>query len=129
MIINSCFSAISSSGTNHQPTMQQLALISPSFSLSTRSFFFPLPLFSRPNPNFFRLKWNKPSLTVRNCSSSSFKVKPSSEIRKPLAESQPDAKLTALRRLFSKPGVDIDAYVIPSQDAHQVCFASMSLSM
>ncbi|XP_052735007.1 aminopeptidase P2 isoform X2 [Vigna angularis] len=99
--------------------MQQLALISPSFSLSTRSFFFPLPLFSRPNPNFFRLKWNKPSLTVRNCSSSSFKVKPSSEIRKPLAESQPDAKLTALRRLFSKPGVDIDAYVIPSQDAHQ----------
>ncbi|XP_047179946.1 aminopeptidase P2 isoform X2 [Vigna umbellata] len=99
--------------------MQQLALISPSFSLSTRSFFFPLPLFSRPNPNFFRLKWNKPSLTVRNCSSSSFKVKPSSEIRKPLAESQPDTKLTALRRLFSKPGVDIDAYVIPSQDAHQ----------
>ncbi|ESW19042.1 hypothetical protein PHAVU_006G091700 [Phaseolus vulgaris] len=98
----------------------QLALISSPLSLSTRSLFFPLPLFlSRPNPIFFNLKSNKPSFTVRNCGSSSFKVKPSSEIRKPLAESQPDAKLTALRRLFSQPGVDIDAYVIPSQDAHQ----------
>ncbi|CAJ1960860.1 unnamed protein product [Sphenostylis stenocarpa] len=109
----------------------QRALVSSSLSLSTRSLFFPLLplLFSRPNPIFYKLKSNKPSLTIRNCSNSSFKVKPSSQIRKPLAESQPDSKLTALRHLFSKPGVDIDAYVIPSQDAHQVCFASMSLSI
>lgn len=30
-----------------------------------------------------------------------------------------DEKLSALRQQFSKPGVGIDAYIIPSQDAHQ----------
>jgi hypothetical protein len=33
---------------------------------------------------------------------------------------EPDEKLQALRELFSKPGIGIDAYIIPSQDAHQV---------
>lgn len=30
-----------------------------------------------------------------------------------------DQRLTALRELFGKPGINIDAYIIPSQDAHQ----------
>lgn len=34
-------------------------------------------------------------------------------------KSEPDEKLQALRELFSKPGIGIDAYIIPSQDAHQ----------
>ncbi|XP_010546700.1 PREDICTED: probable Xaa-Pro aminopeptidase P [Tarenaya hassleriana] len=51
--------------------------------------------------------------------SSSFTAKPSSEIRRARSHTKPDQKLDALRRLFSEPGVGIDAYVIPSQDAHQ----------
>lgn len=30
-----------------------------------------------------------------------------------------DEKVNALREMFGKPGVNIDAYIIPSQDAHQ----------
>ncbi|RYR52491.1 aminopeptidase P2 isoform X1 [Arachis hypogaea] len=66
-----------------------------------------------------------PSFSVCNCSSNSstFKVKTSSELRSTQAssstDSQPDPKLTALRRLFSNPGIAIDAYIIPSHDAHQ----------
>ncbi|RWV81097.1 hypothetical protein BHE74_00041113 [Ensete ventricosum] len=35
-----------------------------------------------------------------------------------------DEKLRALRELFSRPDVGIDAYIIPSQDAHQVVFVN-----
>lgn len=53
--------------------------------------------------------------------SSSFTAKPSKEIRKAArAEVAVDEKLSALRQQFSKPGAGIDAYIIPSQDAHQV---------
>ena len=31
-----------------------------------------------------------------------------------------DEKLSSLRRLFARPDVAIDAYIVPSQDAHQV---------
>jgi len=31
-----------------------------------------------------------------------------------------DEKLRSLRRLFARPDVAIDAYIVPSQDAHQV---------
>jgi hypothetical protein len=31
-----------------------------------------------------------------------------------------DEKLRSLRRLFSRPDIAIDAYIVPSQDAHQV---------
>ncbi|XP_020212955.1 aminopeptidase P2 [Cajanus cajan] len=98
----------------------QRALVASPLSLSTRSFFLPLPLcLSRPIPIFHNLKsHNKHSLTIRNCTSS-FKAKPSSEIRKFRNDPEPDPKLTALRHLFSKPGVQIDAYIVPSQDAHQ----------
>ncbi|KAK4273461.1 hypothetical protein QN277_021858 [Acacia crassicarpa] len=68
-------------------------------------------------PKFLRESRKSSFFTVRNCSS--IRVKSSSEIRKARAVSQPDDKLRALRELFSKPGVGIDAYIIPSQDAHQ----------
>ncbi|CAK9187567.1 unnamed protein product [Ilex paraguariensis] len=60
---------------------------------------------------------NRPVFAVRN--SSSITAKPSSEFRKKHNDSDQDEKLRALRDLFSKPGIGIDAYVIPSQDAHQ----------
>ncbi|KAJ4954950.1 hypothetical protein NE237_011733 [Protea cynaroides] len=52
-------------------------------------------------------------------SSGSITAKPSSEVRKKRGDLRPDEKLRALRDLFSRPGIGIDAYVIPSQDAHQ----------
>jgi Xaa-Pro aminopeptidase len=51
---------------------------------------------------------------------------PSSELRKrrtsSSATSAPaeDDKLRSLRRLFARPDIAIDAYIVPSQDAHQV---------
>ncbi|PWA90216.1 metallopeptidase M24 family protein [Artemisia annua] len=64
---------------------------------------------------------------VRNSSSSSssgssISAKPSSEMRKSKNNGkglEQDEKVNALRDLFGKPGVNIDAYIIPSQDAHQ----------
>ncbi|KAF5746740.1 hypothetical protein HS088_TW06G00914 [Tripterygium wilfordii] len=57
-------------------------------------------------------------LLARNCSS--ITAKPSSELRRNIiTEFVPEEKLCALRELFSKPGIGIDAYIIPSQDAHQ----------
>ncbi|XP_057960476.1 aminopeptidase P2 [Malania oleifera] len=60
---------------------------------------------------------NSPLFVVRTCSS--ITAKPSSELRKKRSGSEQDEKLCALRQLFSKPGIGIDAYIIPSQDAHQ----------
>lgn len=62
------------------------------------------------------------TLTFRiRSSSSSITSKPSSELRKKRNENKElDEKLGALRELFKKPGIGIDAYIIPSQDAHQV---------
>ncbi|PIN25663.1 Xaa-Pro aminopeptidase [Handroanthus impetiginosus] len=51
--------------------------------------------------------------------SASITAKPSSELRKKPKSSEPDDKLVALRELFSRPNINIDAYIIPSQDAHQ----------
>lgn len=72
---------------------------------------------------------NKPPIhlnPIRNSSSSSYSIsaKPSSQIRKNKNGSglEQDQKLTALRDLFGKPGINIDAYIVPSQDAHQVLF-------
>lgn len=75
---------------------------------------------------------SNPMFIVRNSSSSSsgsssITAKPSSEMRKHHNGSSKgldrDQKLTALRELFGKPGINIDAYIIPSQDAHQVWFS------
>ncbi|KAK6911546.1 Peptidase M24, C-terminal domain [Dillenia turbinata] len=85
-----------------------------------------LRFLSLPLPIFKTLKnspKSKPSLfTVRNCSS--ITAKPSSELRKKkgsnlILNSEQDEKLRVLRELFSKPGINIDAYIVPSQDAHQ----------
>lgn len=66
---------------------------------------------------------SSPHLIVRNCTS--ITAKPSSAIRKNHNNSEQDDKLRALRELFAKPGIGIDAYIIPSQDAHQVVFWSL----
>lgn len=59
-----------------------------------------------------------PILIVR--SSGNITAKSSSELRKKRNNnSGPDEKLRALRELFAKPNINIDAYIIPSQDAHQ----------
>ncbi|XP_077213779.1 metallopeptidase M24 family protein [Tasmannia lanceolata] len=58
-----------------------------------------------------------PLTVVRN--SGSIRARPSSELRKKAEDPKPDEKLRALRDLFSRPGIGIDAYIIPSQDAHQ----------
>lgn len=86
-----------------------------------RSLPFQLPIFrnftSRSEiPLHSRSLYNK--LVVRN--SSSITAKPSSEFRKKRNDDkEPDKKLQALRELFAKPNINIDAYIIPSQDAHQ----------
>lgn len=79
---------------------------------------FPIFHNCKSRPNFQTISPKVPSLTVRSCASIS--AKPSSELRKKRAGSESDEKLRALRELFSKPGIGIDAYIIPSQDAHQV---------
>ena len=55
-------------------------------------------------------------------SSNSIAAKPSSKLNKQRKNSEQDQKLIALRKLFNRPNVNIDAYIIPSQDAHQVHF-------
>ncbi|KAM1802148.1 hypothetical protein ACFX11_033653 [Malus domestica] len=79
-----------------------------------------LPIFhnSKSHPKIFTISPKAPVLMIRNCTSIS--AKPSSELRNKRSSSDSsDEKLRALRQLFSKPGVGIDAYIIPSQDAHQ----------
>ncbi|KAJ1417115.1 Peptidase M24 [Sesbania bispinosa] len=102
------------------PAMQR-ALLTSTLSTSIHPCFLPLPL-SLPSPNLFFSKSKShnqkpPFFAIRNCSS--IRVKPSSQLRKNPSDSEPDPKLTSLRQLFSKPGVSIDAYIIPSYDAHQ----------
>lgn len=97
--------------------------LSPSFSTSHFSFIpISLPFSSKFkfNPAILQKSVKVPPfLTFRCCSSGSVTAKPSSEIPRKRAEKEPDDKLRALRELFSKPGIGIDAYIIPSQDAHQ----------
>ncbi|KAB1202273.1 putative Xaa-Pro aminopeptidase P [Morella rubra] len=71
----------------------------------------------KTHPKIFTRLPNAPIRTIRNCSS--ITAKPSSEIKRNRTGSEPDAKLRKLRELFSKPDVNIDAFIIPSQDAHQ----------
>ncbi|PWA90217.1 metallopeptidase M24 family protein [Artemisia annua] len=116
--------------------MKSAAAIMSSFSLSTTT-----PSFKSYSSSFFSLSLpiyrciRKPPVfsttnrmfIVRNSSSSSssgssISAKPSSEMRKSKNNGkglEQDEKVNALRDLFGKPGVNIDAYIIPSQDAHQ----------
>ncbi|XP_022858823.1 probable Xaa-Pro aminopeptidase P [Olea europaea var. sylvestris] len=80
--------------------------------------FNPIPSFSTKS------RFRQPTtLIVRNCSSipnsGSITAKPSSELRNKRKNSELDDKLRRLRELFSRPNINIDAYIIPSQDAHQ----------
>ncbi|KAK3200261.1 hypothetical protein Dsin_023676 [Dipteronia sinensis] len=68
-------------------------------------------------PSFFK-NYVKSPFSIRNCISS-VTAKPSSEFHRNRTQPEPDSKLPAIRELFSKPGVNIDAYIVPSQDAHQ----------
>ncbi|XP_022719386.1 probable Xaa-Pro aminopeptidase P isoform X2 [Durio zibethinus] len=102
--------------------MRPLSL-NPSLSSSRFPFFsFSIPIFHKfkSNPTIYKkLQKGPPFLTLRCCSSGSVTAKPSSELRRNRAVQEPDEKVVALRQLFSKPGIGIDAYIIPSQDAHQ----------
>ncbi|KAL5701872.1 Xaa-Pro aminopeptidase [Ranunculus cassubicifolius] len=62
----------------------------------------------KSTPQFHNFSTKTPSSIIR----SEITTK-SSSLKKP------DDKLRAIRELFSKPGIGIDAYIIPSQDAHQ----------
>ncbi|KAF5803227.1 putative xaa-Pro aminopeptidase [Helianthus annuus] len=84
-----------------------------------RLFSLSLPIYRSINTHPIHLN---PNFVVRNSSSSgsSITAKPSSEMRKNRSNGlEQDQKLTALRQLFRKPDINIDAYIIPSQDAHQ----------
>ncbi|CAH9145144.1 unnamed protein product [Cuscuta epithymum] len=68
----------------------------------------------------FKFPSNSPHcrvLIVR--SSSNITAKPSSQFQKKSRGPSQEDKLHAIRELFSRPGINIDAYIIPSQDAHQ----------
>ncbi|KAF3785657.1 putative Xaa-Pro aminopeptidase P [Nymphaea thermarum] len=68
------------------------------------------------------LRWRMP--TFVRCSSSPAPpekavARPSSELRRKAKGLTPDERLVALRKQFTRPDVAIDAYIIPSEDAHQ----------
>lgn len=107
--------------------------LSPSLSASRFPFFsFSLPIFHKfkINPTIYKKSQKGPPfLTLWCCSSGSVTAKPSSELSRNRAVQEPDEKVLALRQLFSKPGIGIDAYIIPSQDAHQVQLSSFNTSI
>ncbi|KAF8018103.1 hypothetical protein BT93_H3107 [Corymbia citriodora subsp. variegata] len=111
------------------PAMRPLSLSpasNPSRPLCFRFLALSLPLFPRSSKSpseRLAIPTAGPRFRVRSCGSVT--AKPSSEIRKRGGGggggggSEPDEKLRALRELFTKPGIGIDAYIVPSQDAHQ----------
>ncbi|CAN4108747.1 unnamed protein product [Withania somnifera] len=86
---------------------------------SFRFLSFSLPIFHKLTicPKFPSKSPRRTYLTAR--SSSSITAKPSWEFQKEGSGHEQDNKLRALREIFIRPGVSIDAYIIPSQDAHQ----------
>ncbi|KAL5697289.1 Xaa-Pro aminopeptidase [Ranunculus cassubicifolius] len=77
---------------------------------------YPFLLKFKSTPQFHNFSTKTPSSIIR------------SEITtKSIGLKKPDDKLRAIRELFSKPGIGIDAYIIPSQDAHQVAETRASL--
>ncbi|KAL3728283.1 hypothetical protein ACJRO7_032952 [Eucalyptus globulus] len=94
----------------------------PSRPLRFRLFALSLPLFpsSRRSPSerLARPAAGPRFRVVRSCGSVT--AKPSSEIgRRGGGRPEPDERLRSLRELFTRPGIGIDAYIVPSQDAHQ----------
>ena len=94
------------------------------FQLHARSRFGLLNIYPqfRRNINYYLPRFPFKSHAPHNLQvSASISARPSSELRKKPNNSEPDDKLTAIRELFVRPDINIDAYIIPSQDAHQVC--------
>ncbi|XP_042049816.1 aminopeptidase P2-like [Salvia splendens] len=92
------------------------------FHLHARSRFGLLNIYPqfRRNINYYLPRSPFKSLAPHNLQvSASISARPSSELRKKPNNSEPDDKLTAIRELFVRPDINIDAYIIPSQDAHQ----------
>ncbi|GLT94930.1 hypothetical protein SLE2022_126410 [Rubroshorea leprosula] len=102
---------------------QAMLTLSPSISSARFPFLsVSLPIFPKFkfNPIIYRKsEKGPPFMAVRCCSSGSITAKPSPEIRRKHTEPESDDKLRALREHFSRHGIGIDAYIIPSQDAHQ----------
>lgn len=112
-------------------SMRPLCL-NPSICSSRFPFFsFSIPIFHKfeNNPTIYnKSQKGPPFFSIRCCGSGSVTAKPSWELRRNRAAVQePDEKVVALRQLFTKPGIGIDAYIIPSQDAHQVQFFFFSI--
>ncbi|KAK9137303.1 hypothetical protein Sjap_007897 [Stephania japonica] len=99
-------------------TSKTLSAVSMAASLSI-----PPPFTTNPKP--YRsiqrpsIPNNRSRLIARCCGS--IAEKPLFDFRRKRKDSAspPDEKLRALRDLLSKPEIGIDAYVVPSQDAHQ----------
>ncbi|PSS24931.1 Xaa-Pro aminopeptidase [Actinidia chinensis var. chinensis] len=112
-------SSLSLSSTLSLPTPKIVSRCSQLHARCFRFFSASVPIFTKfkTSPSISTKSLKLRLFVVRN--SSSITAKPSSELRKKRSDSEQDAKLRALRELFSKPGIGIDAYIIPSQDAHQ----------
>ncbi|KAK1258947.1 hypothetical protein QJS04_geneDACA010229 [Acorus gramineus] len=95
--------------------------------LRLRLFSLSLPLFQTFESRKRAIGARNPTrLVIRGCSGGGggpITAKTSSELRrdpkKGIDGDDGDEKLRGLRELFSRPGVGIDAYIVPSQDAHQ----------
>ncbi|XP_057499074.1 aminopeptidase P2-like [Actinidia eriantha] len=112
-------SSLSLSRTLSLPTPKIVSRCSRLHPRCFRFFSASVPIFTKfkTSPSISTKSLKLRLFVVRN--SSSITAKPSSELRKKRSDSVQDTKLRALRELFSKPGIGIDAYIIPSQDAHQ----------
>ncbi|XAR52596.1 Xaa-Pro aminopeptidase [Bertholletia excelsa] len=112
-------SSLCLSRTIYQSTRTRVSSFSPLHSCCVRFLSVSVPIFSKfkANPSI-PFKTRKVHLNMIR-RSGSITAKPSSELKKKRIGSEQDDKLRALRELFSKPGIGIDAYIVPSQDAHQ----------
>ncbi|WOL04239.1 putative Xaa-Pro aminopeptidase P [Canna indica] len=103
-------------------TMEVAALFPSPFSschFRARGFRLTLPFGAASLP-LLRSQHRRLCVPAR-CSADRIMARPPSELRKkPSGGGEAgDEKLRAFRELFSRPDVGIDAYIIPSQDAHQ----------
>ncbi|KAJ6384494.1 hypothetical protein OIU78_027738, partial [Salix suchowensis] len=104
------------------PAVMHPLSLSASSRFLTHKLLIPSSFFSnfKTTHQGFHTNFTKVPTFIRNCTSPPVSAKPSSQIRwNRTKKSEPDKKLQALRELFSRPGIGIDAYIIPSQDAHQ----------
>ena len=105
------------------PAVMHPLSLSASSRFLTHKLLIPSSFFSnfKTTHQGFHTNFTKAPTFIRNCTSPPVSAKPSSQIRwNRTKKSEPDKKLQALRELFSRPGIGIDAYIIPSHDAHQV---------